>query len=88
MKQEFVYSVSYLIVCLSFVQHIVLHLSNSALDLSVPVSQESVTVSQHEHFYDPEIEADIWNLATIHFINFICAFAAVAHQNVLHEKCL
>ncbi len=45
--------------------------------LSVPVSQDSVTVSQHEQYQDPETEAAKWNSAIIHFIIYTCAFPTV-----------
>ena len=40
---------------------------------SVPVSRDSVTVSQHAQSQDPETEADKWNSAIVRFI--ICTWA-------------
>ncbi len=37
---------------------------------SVPVSHDSVTVSQHAQNQDPESEAAEWNLAIITFISY------------------
>lgn len=39
---------------------------------SVPVSHDSVTVSQHEQHQDPEIEAVKWDSAIIYFLIYTC----------------
>ena len=53
---------------------------------SVPVSHDSVTVSQRAQYQDPETEATKWNSAVINFIIYTCAFPAVTCQNVFLEK--
>ncbi len=52
--------------------------------LSVPVSHDSVTVSQHAQYEDPETEAAKIKSAINKFIIYICAFSTVTFQNVFH----
>lgn len=40
----------------------------------IPVGYDSVKVSQHEQYHDPETEAVKWNSAVIQFIIITCAF--------------
>ncbi len=49
---------------------------------SVPVSHDSVTVSQHAQYQDPETEAAKWNSAIINYIMCACAFPTETCQNV------
>ncbi len=53
---------------------------------SVPVRHDSVTVSQHEQYQDPETEAAKWNSVIINFIIHTCAFLTVTCQNIFCEK--
>ena len=53
---------------------------------SVPVSHDSVTVSQHTQYQDPETEAAKWNSAIVSFIIYTCAFPTVTCHNVFCEK--
>ncbi len=47
---------------------------------NVPVNRDSVTVSQHTQYQDPETETAKWNSAVIHFIIYTCAFPTVMCQ--------
>ncbi len=49
---------------------------------SVPVSHDSVTVSKHVQYQNPETEAAKWNAAIIHFIIYTCAFPTVTCPHV------
>ena len=50
---------------------------------SVPVSHDdSVRVSQHAQYQEPETEATEWNSAIIYFTIYTCAFTTVMCQNV------
>ncbi len=53
---------------------------------SVPVSHDSVTVSQHTQYQDPHTGVAKWNLAIIPLINYACAFPTVTCRNVFSEK--
>ena len=46
-------------------------LTMALLYSSVPVSHDSVTVSQHAQYQDPETEAAKWNSAIIHLIIYM-----------------
>ena len=52
---------------------------------SVPLSRDSVTVSCHAQYQDPENEAAKWNSAVINYIIYICAFSTVTCQNAFVE---
>lgn len=52
---------------------------------SVPVSQDSVTVSQHAQHQDPEPDAAKWYSAIIKFIIHTRTFSTVT-RNVFCEK--
>ncbi len=49
-------------------------INDDSVLFSVPVSPDSVTVSQHEQYQNPETEAAKWNSAITHFIIYTCAF--------------
>lgn len=54
---------------------------------SVPGSHDSVTVSQHEQYPDPETQAAKSNSAIIHFIIIhTCAFLLMTCQDVACEE--
>ncbi len=52
----------------------------------VPVSHDSVAVSQHVQYQDPETEAAKLNSAIIKCLFYTYTFHAVTCQNVLCEK--
>lgn len=56
------------------------------LNPSVPVSHDSMTVSQHERYQDPEIGAAKWNSAIVNCVIYTFAFPTVTCQNVFCEE--
>ncbi len=60
----------------------VTHNINDVSDPSVPVSYDSVTVSQHAQYQDPGTEAAEWNSAIINLIIYTCASPTGTCQNV------
>lgn len=59
-----------------------LTLTMAPFSSSVPVSHESMTVSQHVHYRDPDTETAKWNSIFINLIILTFAFPTVVHQNV------
>ncbi len=63
-------------------QVLLITLATAPLYLSVQVSRDSVTESQHEQYQDTNTEVSKWNSAIINCIIYTCAFPAVTCQNV------